>query len=759
MTIQYEICGLTRIFLFQKVINRLMDDIIKDPAKAACYYREKFIRSMAAGAKESAVYWKLVADVAKQVVRKSCDNNILPSSGIPFLHQVTALALSTNQAIDSLYRFSEEKNCAWSFEKNIPHEILFHYRYWTLFFIMGCSKNFDREINQLLEGYKKYQLFPQVRYYIEQSLLFFKNAQKFQYQNAENDSLSQVFVVYHWLSAAYEAVYNAHIHVEQTRIDKEKNRKFLKDWESMACYAGEALFFRIKSAESTQQLQDQQAIEYSLAALAMNEALEQKIQMLRLMLSGNEQLSVQFQKSLALLEEIKEKRMALANNQARNSFQENAICWLEMASESDLKKNMALSEQYEKLAAYWESSSLLSRRVALLYTKISLSRKSYSYFNEFWNKVLLSFFEKKAQFSIPLMLIEKIYFSMPEDFFPSRAWRAQWESGEFVEFVEQRNSSLTANTWLYQTGSLLLNAGIHCDFFTKMPYLPQRGIIVTLSGLLYAYPNNLSFCRSLFVVGIAADGGLVHPAAMLHLIPNSSSTKYLPFSEFIPHWSQPFLIPRDLKRGERFETICFMGDSQSIAPELCSQEWHAHLERELGLRFVHRDFKRWHDFSDVDCIVAIRDFSGSSFCYKPANKLYNAWLAGIPFIGGKDSAFSGDGNPGEDYLVANSTQELFMQLKKLKEDPLFRSKLVNNGHLSGALFTREAILQCWKRLVQETIPIRAMKWYQYSDIQRKCLRFLQRVNCKIQYLINKYYKPKNYQFVAGKKTDPFSFTF
>ena len=732
-----------------------MDDFIKDPAKAARYYREEFLRSMAAGDKEFASYWKLVADVATQALRKSCDNSILSTTKIPFLHKVTALALSTKEAIESLERPSKENKSSWSFKKNLPPGILTHYRYWIFFFLMGCSKNFEQEINQLLEGYKKYQRIPQVIHYIQQAHICFKKAQEFQQKKGE-DSLYQGLVVHQWLSAAYEAVHNAHLHFQRRTIDEQKNSAFLRDWERIVHYSNETLFLRIQSAESAQRREEYQVIEFSLAAFAMNEASEKMIQMLKLILAGNEQLCSQFPKTLFLLEKIREKRVALTKCESRDHFEEHSVGWLEAALEADFKKNEALLDCFNKVALYWQSSSLLSQRIATLYSNISFWRKNHSYYREVFNKVLLSLFEKKAQNSIPLMLMEKIYFCMPETFFPSRAWRAQWETGEFIEFVEERNSSLTSNTWLYQTGCLLQKAGVHCNFFTKMPQLPQSGIVITLSGLLYAYPKNLRFSRSLFVVGIAADGGLVHPAAMLHLIPNSYSTKYLPFTEFIPHWSQPFLIPRDLKRGERFETICFMGDSQSIAPELCSQEWHSRLENELGLRFVHRDFKRWHDFSDVDCIVAIRDFSGSSFCYKPANKLYNAWLAGVPFIGGKDSAFAGDGKPGKDYLVANSTQDLFMQLKKLKEDPFFRSRLVNKGHCSGARFTREAILQDWKRLLQETIPVRAMKWHQFSETKRKCLSFLQRVSCEIQYIINKYYKPKKYQFVAGKKLDPFS---
>ncbi|MCX6958668.1 MAG: hypothetical protein NT164_09060 [Verrucomicrobiae bacterium] len=173
------------------------------------------------------------------------------------------------------------------------------------------------------------------------------------------------------------------------------------------------------------------------------------------------------------------------------------------------------------------------------------------------------------------MLMEKVFFAMPEDCFPTPAWREKWGKGEFIKFAE-RNKSLIVHTWLYQTGTLLQQAGVNCEFFAKMPRLPHRGIVVTMSGLLYCYPKKLHFSSSLFVAGIVADAGIPHPAAMIHLIPNKIATKYLPFTEFIPHWPQPFLIPRDATRGERFETV-FMGDPQNIAPELCSRAFSKKL--------------------------------------------------------------------------------------------------------------------------------------------------------------------------------------
>lgn len=780
-----------------------MKDFIKEPKKATLYYRDESLRAMAAGQKAVACYWRLAADAARQVIRQSRNNSILVPVGMPFVDNFTRFALSIQKVNDALEGPSHKTTHHWSFEKGIPQEILSHYRYWMLCLLASCSHHFEREMMQLRDAAKKYQtILPKAAQHIEQALYFFKTAQQYQQQRA--GSIQGELIVSHWVSAAYEAVHAANITVQHMAIAEEKNFSFLEHWETMTHYAKQVLAFRIKAAVATQKQEEKQAVEYSLAAFAMSDAAESMIQMMKAtvdllhnsiadancgvasvrtsssikytfsrcapkapdpssptassargLISDKQFLAQQWEQTIPLSLEIAEKRLAIAASETTNPLSSDAVSWLEAALEADLKSVEAVAQGYKSIAFHWRCSSNFSQRVAAFYDKAASGAKSCRYVIPCWSKIMLRSLEKKAQKKIPIMFMEKVFFCMTEDCFPTPAWREKWGKGEFVKFAEL-NKSLTVHTWLYQTGTLLQQAGVDAPFFIKMPHLPQRGIVVTMSGLLYCYPKRLRFSSSLFIAGIVADAGIPHPTAMLHLIPNKIAAKHLPFTEFIPHWPQPFLIPRDSKRGERFETVCFMGDPQNIAPELCSKEWHLRLEKELGLHFICRDFDRWHDFSDVDCVVAIRDFSGSHFCYKPAHKLHNAWLAGVPFIGGRDSAFVGDGHPGHDYLVATSAEEVFLNLKQLKENVTFRSTLVQNGHRSGVAFTREAVLQSWKRLVQETLPMRALKWHRSSAVKRTILMLLQRWSCEIQSFVYNYYKPKKYTFVVGKKPDLFA---
>lgn len=68
-------------------------------------------------------------------------------------------------------------------------------------------------------------------------------------------------------------------------------------------------------------------------------------------------------------------------------------------------------------------------------------------------------------------------------------------------------------------------------------------------------------------------------------------------------------------------------------PELQQPAWQEQLKA-LGLNWhVVTTSSRWHDYSDVDVVLAARAFGRpNSYAWKPATKLYNAWHAGVPAI-------------------------------------------------------------------------------------------------------------------------------
>jgi len=312
----------------------------------------------------------------------------------------------------------------------------------------------------------------------------------------------------------------------------------------------------------------------------------------------------------------------------------------------------------------------------------------------------------------------RVTFYLPEKYLPDGPDQEAWKSGS-IRSLEESGKIACAQCWIYQTWAALSAAGIPCDLSSS---IPGEGILLALSGF---FDDSWRPPKGVFFAGIVADF-LPHPAAHLHVVQNSSHARRLPRSVFMPLWTQPNLMPRDPARGGAFQSIAFVGDPGNLASELRSKEWAAALDKDLGLHLEIRRADRWHDYSDVDCALAIRDFSRSSQLHKPATKLYNAWLAGVPFIGGNDSAYAADGKCEADYLKAVSPDEVLAHLRRLRDDPAFRNSLVANGRKAGEAFTRDATLQRWERLVTETLPDRAGRLAAASSPERFVFEVTQR---------------------------------
>ena len=290
-----------------------------------------------------------------------------------------------------------------------------------------------------------------------------------------------------------------------------------------------------------------------------------------------------------------------------------------------------------------------------------------------------------------------IFFYIPKEFLPTTNILEEWNHEKKSPPIRETGLVSPTHNWICQTWALLTTAGVPCHLTTQ---LPSRGTIFSLSSFLHPSckpPENV------FLIDIVADGK-PHPAAHLHLVQNRRQAERLSHALFMPHWPQPHLIPRDPNRGDAFETLSFFGHDQNLATELQSAQWRYDLQHDLGMRLHLPSVHEWHNYVDTDVVIAIRDFSKSRHFHKPATKLYNAWHAGVPFIGGRDSAYAADGHPYIDYLVATSPKQVMKHLQRLKEDLSFRSSFVKHGLQSRNLFTHQAILAYWKQLIEETLP-------------------------------------------------------
>jgi hypothetical protein len=182
---------------------------------------------------------------------------------------------------------------------------------------------------------------------------------------------------------------------------------------------------------------------------------------------------------------------------------------------------------------------------------------------------------------------------------------------------------------------------------------------------------------------------------------------------FMPYWPQPGLVPRDRARGDRVETVAFKGYVGNLLPELRQEAFRDFLSRH-GMTFqldalADRDVSRpvavaWHDYSGVDVVLALRPAGDREHTHKPATKLYNAWLAGVPAILSPDDAFRELRRGPLDYLEVTSVDEAQQALLRLRDDPGLYRAMVENGRVRGSEFTADALAVRWQTLLYETLP-------------------------------------------------------
>ncbi|MGC8121856.1 hypothetical protein [Marinobacter sp. VGCF2001] len=201
-----------------------------------------------------------------------------------------------------------------------------------------------------------------------------------------------------------------------------------------------------------------------------------------------------------------------------------------------------------------------------------------------------------------------------------------------------------------------------------------------------------------YTVSLAADKVLI-PWAHAHIVQNAEQAGFNRY--WLHHWPQPGLIPRQTERACNVETVGFAGlpinsglSESSLAP-VCER---------LGLSFRLLSPDNWNDYSAVDVLVGLRDFSGGRYPRKPASKLFNAWLADTPFIGGMDSAYEQVGEPGGNYLQVTCFDQLARALESLASNAGLYQRLVTNGRVACEVCRREAIVESWMRVAEELEP-------------------------------------------------------
>lgn len=310
--------------------------------------------------------------------------------------------------------------------------------------------------------------------------------------------------------------------------------------------------------------------------------------------------------------------------------------------------------------------------------------------------------------------VKPVIFYLPAHHWPEAHRLEEWMGG-IPRHVLPEGKAATLESWILRTWAELRRRGLPVELASEFP---AQGTVVALTGNL---PASFQCPAGVFLVGVAADG-LSHPAASLHVLQNPAHARRLSRAVAIPHWPQPGLVPRPAERGETFEHADFFGDPRNLAPELRDPGWQDKLLREAGMRLRLRPAPEWSDYSSTDCALGIRDFEGRPHLNKPASKLINAWLAGVPFVGGLESSFQAEGKPGVDCLLCGSPEEVLEALLLLKSNPGLRSEIVEAGRARARAFTEDAIAERWRQVLWEQVPEAAASWKKKPPALQAALR-------------------------------------
>lgn len=194
--------------------------------------------------------------------------------------------------------------------------------------------------------------------------------------------------------------------------------------------------------------------------------------------------------------------------------------------------------------------------------------------------------------------------------------------------------------------------------------------------------------------------------AHYHLVQNKNQLSSN--TSLIPLWLQPGLIKRNRNRNG-VGRIAYAGQTFNGNLAGTVDTWKKLFEP-YNLDFVSLPSGDCSDLSSIDILIGIRSFDSRAYNTKPPSKLINAWHADIPFIGGNDSAFKQVGVPMEDYLIAQSPQEVVDAVLLLRDNPDLYSKLVHNGEVKATKYTTATIAEAWENILSGSVLKRYEKW-------------------------------------------------
>ena len=279
-------------------------------------------------------------------------------------------------------------------------------------------------------------------------------------------------------------------------------------------------------------------------------------------------------------------------------------------------------------------------------------------------------------------------------------------------------------------------AGFDCELTDEFP---ADRIVITHTDFLPHTGSDTDFpwvkrgrlgesMRSSFVVCYQADRPR-HPYAHIHLVQNRADAAHNNRSvlgrlaglrlHYVPLWTQPGLLPRDDERGNQVTEVAYFGIPDELDPSLRDPAWKDRL-RQRGFNFAIIEPAHWHDYRNVDVVIAVRSFDYPGPMWKkPASKLFNAWMTSVPAILGRESAYQAERSSELDFIEVTSREQVEQALERLRAEPNLRTRMVDNGRRRSAEIDDGALTRRWCDVLEQEVIPAYEKWQRSSATSRQ----------------------------------------
>lgn len=318
-------------------------------------------------------------------------------------------------------------------------------------------------------------------------------------------------------------------------------------------------------------------------------------------------------------------------------------------------------------------------------------------------------------------------FEVPLNFVvPPRLTWPELEDGAFLTMTDEqraRRSVRGFDNWVMLPYQHFKASGANVTHSAR----PRPGAINVAAGFSVA----LKECSpQAFLVVCRADAH--YPAIADFIIEQNRTRIGASHTAFLPHPPLPGLVPRDPARAG-LRTLAYKGLLINLDKGFHDDSFQARLAG-LGIALRLDSFQTSdkridvpaHDFSDVDAVLAVRNLTEEDARGKPANKLVNAWRAGIPALMGPEPAYRELRRSDLDYFEIRTPDEAIACLARLVQEPELYRRMARNGLARAAEFTEDHVFGLWPELFNGAILDAYRRW-QRRSLPERMARFALRV--------------------------------